>query len=113
MVEKTPEGEEIYPAQEQWEQEKDPDEKRLQRDLGEAGEEIYDRGAREQLLEDGEISAWEEGFMEGAEKGGKDAKCVFCGELLSQSKADLVEKEIDGKLLFFCCDEHVAKYEER
>lgn len=74
------------------------------------GEEIYSEKGREKLVEGDEIEPWEEGFMEGADEDGKQAKCRKCGKPLLGM--DLVEREIDGELCWFCCDMCANKYEE-
>ena len=70
-------------------------------------EDIYSEKGREDLVDDDEISPEEEGFMEGAEDGGKGAKCRRCGKVLGD---DLVEKEIDGDIHRFCSDKCAGKY---
>jgi len=75
-------------------------------------EEIYSEEGREALVEDDEIEPWEEGFMEGADSGGKGAKCRKCGKILEEMD-DVVEKEIDGELYRFCSDECAEKLEEK
>lgn len=75
-------------------------------------EEIYSEEGREALVDDDEIEPWEEGFMEGAESGGKGAKCRKCGKILEEMD-DVIEKEIDGEIYRFCSDECVDKFEEK
>lgn len=72
---------------------------------------VYSDGGREDLVEDDEISAEEEGFMEGAEEDGQHAKCVNCGKALK--KQNIVEKEIDGEVKWFCSEQCVEKFEEK
>ena len=75
-----------------------------------AEEDVYSGEGRNDLVEDDEISAEEEGFMEGAEDDGQNAKCAKCGKLLK--KQNLVEKEIEGEVKWFCSEQCVEKYEE-
>ena len=73
-------------------------------------EEIYSEKGREKLVEDDEIEPWEEGFMEGADVDGQQAKCRRCGKELTGT--DIIEKEIDGELFWFCSEECLEKYEK-
>ena len=72
-------------------------------------EEIYSEEGRKKLVEEDEIEPWEEGFMEGADEDGQHAKCRKCGKPLAD---DVVEREIEGELYWFCSDECAEKYEE-
>ena len=72
---------------------------------------IYSEGGREEMLENDEIDAFEEGFMKGAEMDGQNAKCRKCGRILVGSK-NMVEREIDDKVLWFCCEKCADKFEE-
>ena len=81
----------------------DPEDAELMRETGRRDEDIYDEEGREGLLEDDEIEPWEQGFMEGAEGGGQDAKCRQCGRVL-MGPEDTVEKRIKGHLLLFCSE---------
>ena len=63
---------------------------------------IYTVEGREELEESDEISPWEEGFSEGAE-GSESGVCAHCGKPLGDI-GDVVEREINGEKLFFCCD---------
>ena len=45
----------------------EPEDPELEMELGRKDEDIYDEDGREELLDDDEIEAWEEGFMAGAE----------------------------------------------
>lgn len=75
------------------------------------GEEIYSEEGRATLVEDDEIEPWEEGFMEGADGGGQNAKCRKCGKILT--KRDIVEREIKGQIGWFCSDDCADEYEEQ
>ena len=70
---------------------------------------IYSEEGREDLVDSDEISAAEEGFMEGAEGDGQGAKCRKCGAVLGD---DFIEKKIDGDICRFCSDECAEKYSE-
>ena len=111
MVEKTPEGEEEYPAEEQGiEQEEGSEEVSTEMESGEKDEDVYTEEGREKLGEDAEISPTEEGFMEGAEGTGKLAHCMNCKKALdTDEKTENIEREIDGKNYWFCSE---ACYEE-
>ncbi|MCX6707151.1 MAG: hypothetical protein NT001_03345 [Candidatus Woesearchaeota archaeon] len=85
------------------------DEKAKKMDEGELESDVYSEVGREKEVEDDEIADWEEGFAKGAEGGGKDAKCRFCGKIL-KDKEDVVERRIDGNLCFFCSDDHIQQY---
>lgn len=73
-------------------------------------EDVYSGEGREDLVEDDEISAEEEGFMEGAEDDGQHAKCAKCGKALK--KQSMIEKEIEGEVKWFCSEQCADKYEE-
>jgi hypothetical protein len=65
---------------------------------------VYTEEGREELTEDeGEISAWEEGFSEGAE-GSESAHCENCDKPLGDREENVIEKEVKGKILLFCSE---------
>lgn len=76
-------------------------------------EDFEDSGEREALVEDDEISAAEEGFMEGESGGGKNAKCANCGGILLEEDK-VIEREVEGEKHFFCsvkcAEEYVKKH---
>lgn len=74
------------------------------------GDEIYSEEGRESLVDDDEIEPWEEGFMEGAEGGGQNAKCRKCGKILT--RRDVVEREIKNKVCWFCSEDCADEYED-
>jgi len=88
------------------------DELREEMDTGEKEETVYDEVGREKLVEDGEISPDEAGFMEGAEDDGEQGKCANCGTALLDAEST-VETKIDGKTTFFCSDHCLEKYKEK
>lgn len=75
-------------------------------------ETVYTAEGREELVADGEMSPEEEGFMEGAEGDGEDAKCAHCGAILMDAEHTF-EREIDGKIHRFCSEHHAEEYEEK
>jgi len=70
---------------------------------------VYSEEGREDLVEGDEISAAEEGFMEGAHDDGQGAKCRRCGKVLMD---DFIERKVDNEIYRFCSDECADKYEE-
>ncbi|MFH1064026.1 MAG: hypothetical protein V1729_03025 [Candidatus Woesearchaeota archaeon] len=87
------------------------EELRDEMETGEKDETVYDAVGREKLVEDGEISPEEEGFMEGAEDDGEQGKCANCGAALLDDS--LVETKIDGKQVWFCSNHCLDKYKEK
>ncbi len=92
--------------------EESKDELREEMESGEKDETVYDETGREKLVEDGEISPEEEGFMEGAEDDGEQGKCANCGAALLDAE-HTVETKIDGKQHFFCSEHCLDKYREK
>jgi hypothetical protein len=88
------------------------DEKRKEMEEGELDEDAYSEAGREKLVEDDEMEDWEAGFSKGAEEGGRDAKCRYCGKIIIE-KDGVIERKVDGELCFFCSDEHAEKYAEK
>ena len=78
---------------------------------GNVEEDVYSRAGREKELDDDEISDVEEGFSEGADSEGRDAKCRNCGKPLMGPR-HIVEKEIDGVIMRFCSNHCVEQFEE-
>jgi len=74
---------------------------------------IYTEEGREELIEDGEISASEEGFMEGAEDRGELNCCSQCGKLLQEDKEGIYERKFDGEIKLFCSSEHAEHYAQK
>ncbi len=87
------------------------DELRKDMESGEKEETVYDETGREKLVEDGEISPDEAGFMEGAEDDGEQGKCANCGAALLDDS--LVETKIEGKTFWFCSAHCLEKYKEK
>ncbi len=65
-------------------------------------EDIYEEEGADELQEDDEIEAWEEGFMRGVSGAGSGTHCAHCGKELKDSKKATHEKIIDGSLYTFC-----------
>ena len=82
----------------------------LEIDMGDRSEDVYSDEGREDMVENGEISPIEQGFMEGAELDGKQAKCANCGDMLTPKNT--IEKDINGETKWFCSEECLEKYEE-
>jgi len=75
---------------------------------GDVEKNLYSEAGREDLVEDDDESTdVDEGFMKGYDEGAKMAKCPVCDSLLED---DLVEREINGEIHRFCCDEHAEKF---
>ena len=109
----TEENQKEYPAEEQGiEEEKTSEEKSEDMEHGEKDEDVYSEEGREKLVEDGEISPEEEGFMEGAAQAGQLGKDALTGEPLMDVE-DVVETEIDGKLYRFVSEENAQKFREK
>lgn len=69
--------------------------------MNDEDKDIYSEEGREKLVEAGEISPEEEGFMQGASGVGQGAKCRRCGKILGDYK-DVFEQEVDGEVYRFC-----------
>ncbi|MBI4016554.1 MAG: hypothetical protein HY363_02565 [Candidatus Aenigmarchaeota archaeon] len=70
---------------------------------GRATPDVYSPEGRDELEEEeGEIEPWEEAFMEGAETKGELGECANCEKPLCQGKDHIVEREIKGRLVWFC-----------
>ena len=78
-------------------------------DTGKRDKDVYTEEGREALVEDDEVEAWEEAWSEGAEGKGSKGVCAHCGKPLSQEEDDVVEREIDGELAWFCSDKCAKK----
>ena len=63
----------------------------------------------EQLLDEGEISAEEEGFMKGYSDVGETPTCEECGAALRETK---IIKEIEGENHRFCSEICAKEYAE-
>lgn len=77
-------------------------------------EEITDENNPEDLVEDGEISPEEEGFMQGYHQEDKEASCAYCHKIILDPD-EAIHKEIDGETYLFCsnfCYEHFKEENE-
>lgn len=99
-------------ASEQFTDDETEEEIKEDMDIGEKNEDVYSEEGRENLLDDDEIDAEEEGFMEGAEGRGQLAKCDQCHKVLSDDPDKTVELEIDGELFLFCSDRCAEKFKK-
>jgi len=80
-------------------------------EVGNKEETVYDEAGREKLVEDGEITPEEAGFMEGAEDDGEQGKCANCGAALLDY--DTVETKIEDKTFWFCSEKCLNGYKEK
>jgi len=107
------EGEEVdaYPSEEQGIEPEPKSSEEIKEDMekGEKEENVYSEEGREKLEEDSEISPTESAFMEGAEHKGEQGMCAHCRKVLDQEKDTIVEKEIKGRVLWFCSEECANK----
>ena len=81
-------------------------------EMGERNEDVYTEEGRENLVEDGEISPAEEGFMRGEEDNGRLGVDALTGESLMDVE-DVVEAEIDGTLYRFANEENARVYRKK
>lgn len=91
-------------AREQIVEDETRDEIRQDMDLGEVEESVYSEVGRDDLLEDDEISASEEAFMEGAEQKGELGTCAHCGKPIGEERDEVVERKLRGEILWFCSE---------
>jgi len=91
------------------EHEESSDEVEAKMHAGEKDADVYSEEGREELLEDDQVSPAEEAFAEGAVDRGRQGKCAHCGKVLSQDQKEVIEREIDHKIEFFCSDECASK----
>jgi len=88
------------------------EEQKIKLHTGEKETDVYTKEGREDLQEEeGEIANWEEGFAEGAAGKGGRTNCAQCKAVLTQQH-DVVEREIDGTLTWFCSGPCVDKFVE-
>lgn len=95
--------------------ESNPTSEEIQQDMetGEKDETVYSEEGRENLVEDGQMDSSEAGFMEGAEGRGKKNCCAECGVLISEDDENIVEREFNGEMKWFCCVEHAESYAQK
>jgi hypothetical protein len=80
---------------------------------GKKEETVYSEEGREKLAEDDEMAPFEEGFMEGAEGRGKKNSCAECGKQIAEDDENIVEREIEGEVKWFCSEEHAENYAKK
>ncbi len=68
------------------------------------GESIAEAEENQEISDQDEIAPWEEGFAEGAEHQGEGAVCAHCGKVLGDRDSEIVEREYDDEILFFCSE---------
>jgi len=78
-----------------------PEEVETKMRVGGAEVNVYSSEGREELIEDDEVSNWEEGFAEG-EANPELAHCAACGSVLSQKEENIIEREIQHVKYMFC-----------
>ena len=86
----------------------DKEKKYVKMELGQNDKDLYTEEGRDEELENDEISAEEQAFMEGASDDGGKAKCANCGEQVDRSQT--VEEEIEDVTYWFCSDRCAQKY---
>ncbi|MEM4282431.1 MAG: hypothetical protein QXU88_01585 [Candidatus Woesearchaeota archaeon] len=94
------------------EHEESPEELEIEMHVGERQPDVYTEEGREELIEGEEISEFEEAFAEGASGRGHSGVCEHCGKPLGQ-RGEVVEREIEGELYFFCSESCAAKHAKR
>lgn len=94
-------------------EESDEPKEKLEEDMekGEREEDVYSKAGREKLEEDDEIEPAEAGFMEGASGKGTQAICETCRKPLDTDDKNIIEKEINGQVKWFCNEECFEKYQ--
>ena len=104
----------VEPAEEQGIKKPETSEE-IEQDMetGEKEETVYSEEGREKLAEDDEIEPFEEGYMEGAEGRGKKNCCAECGKLISEDDENIVEREFEGEVKWFCSEEHAENYAKK
>lgn len=79
------------------------EEQEIRMHTGRATPDVYTPEGRDELEEEESgIAPWEEAFMEGAETKGELGDCANCEKPLCQGKDHIVEREIKGRLVWFC-----------
>jgi hypothetical protein len=51
------------------------------------------------------MTSAEEGFSKGAEGVGHGGTCTKCDKVLSDDPSEVIEKEVDGEIKYFCSEE--------
>ena len=92
------------------------EEEKMEIEEGTKDEDVYSEGGREEMQENDEISPGEEGFSEGAEgdeQKGIEGDCPTCREPLGDREEGIVEREINGVKMKFCCEKCAVEYESK
>jgi len=89
------------------------EEQEFEIEQGNKDKEVYSEAGRAKLKEDDEIEDWEEGFMEGAEGRGELNCCAECGKNLGEDKENIIEREFNGEIKWFCSEEHAENYAKK
>jgi len=101
----------IYPSKEQGIEKPETTEKiESEMESGEEEENVYSEEGREKLAENDEMEPFEEGFMEGAEGRGQRNCCAECGKLLGEDEENIIEREFEGDLKWFCSEKHAKDF---
>jgi len=90
------------------EEEEDTEELKVRK--GEKDMDVYEEPGREEAVEEDEISAREEAFMEGEEQDVEEGVCEECGNVLSDISEEVKEEKIGEQIHFFCSDRCAEKY---
>ncbi len=72
---------------------------------------IYSEESRSELVEDGEMSPEEEGFMEGFEGEGRKIVCAKCKKIIIDPDV-AIEAEINNEEYMFCSEECYQSFKE-
>ena len=103
-----------YPSEEQGiKKEKTSEEKAQEMETGKKAEDVYTEEGREKLVEVGEISPAEAGFMEGAEDKGELGNCATCGKPIGEARETVIERKIKGELYWFCCNDCAENFKKK
>jgi len=78
-------------------------------DTGRRATDVYTEEGREELLEDDEVSTLEQAWTEGAEGRGHKGVCAQCGKPLRQEEDKVIERKINGELIWFCSNKCAKK----
>ncbi|MFH1052917.1 MAG: hypothetical protein V1740_00730 [Candidatus Woesearchaeota archaeon] len=72
---------------------------------GDKEADVYSEEGTDSLVENDEISPEEAGFMEGEMDRGERSVCSHCSKVIGEDRGRIVEREINGKVHWFCCDD--------
>ncbi|MBW2994774.1 hypothetical protein KY312_00330 [Candidatus Woesearchaeota archaeon] len=80
---------------------------------GEKDMDVYEEPGREEAVEEDGISAREEAFLEGQDKGAQEGVCEECGKVLSDEPEEVIEEKKDEQIHFFCSDSCADKFRKK